>query len=167
LLDKKGYERVHYKIMRLIRNTNKIIKRRPLTNQRKLLLELLRETKEHIDAKELYRRASVRDRSISPATVYRSLNFFKQLGLIDERRLGKVCCYYEIKHSPEHQHLVCRGCGKVIEFESPLVRKLMDTVQEKYGFKATKAELYFEGCCQQCEGKEEMRPAKRLPKGVL
>ena len=69
----------------------------PLTVQRRLLLELLREADGHIDAKELYRRASAKDESISPATVYRSLNLFKQLGVVDERRLGKVRCYYEIK----------------------------------------------------------------------
>lgn len=141
------------KIMRLIRKQNELIKGYPLTNQRRLLLKLLGEAEGHINAKELYLRASTRDQSISPATVYRSLNLFKQLGLIDERRLGKVCCSYEIKHSPQHQHLVCQGCGKIIEFESPLVQTLMDTIQEKYGFKATKVELYLEGCCQECEDK--------------
>lgn len=139
--------------MRLILNQDEPIKGYPLTNQRRLLLKLLGEAEGHINAKELYLRASARDQSISPATVYRSLNLFKQLGLIDERRLGKVCCYYEIKHSPEHQHLVCQGCGKVIEFESPLVHTLMDTIQEKYGFKATKVEMYLEGCCQECDDK--------------
>ena len=139
--------------MRLSRIHDNLLKSNPFTTQRRLLLELLREADGHINAKELYRRASARDQSISPATVYRSLNLFKQLGLINERRLGKVSCYYEIKHSPEHQHLVCQGCGKVIEFESPLVRKLMDTVQEEYGFKAKRIELYLEGCCQECEDK--------------
>jgi len=135
------------------RNQDNVIQGHPLTTQRRLLLELLREADGHVDAKELYRRATVRDESISPATVYRSLNLFKELGLIDEMRLDKVRCYYEIKQSPEHQHLVCQGCGKVIEFESPLVRKLMDTVRRKYGFKTAKVELYLEGCCQECEGK--------------
>ena len=122
-----------------------------VTVQRRLLLELLREAKGHVGAKELYRRASARDESISPATVYRSLNLFKQLGLVDERRLGKVRCYYEIKQSPEHQHLVCQGCGKIIEFKSPLIRKLVDRVQREHGFNITKAELYLEGFCSECE----------------
>jgi len=135
------------------RNQDNVIQGHPLTAQRRLLLELLREADGHVDAKELYRRASVRDKSISPATVYRSLNLFKELGLIDEMRLDKVRCYYEIRQSPEHQHLVCQGCGKVIEFESPLVRKLMGTVRKKYGFKTANVELYLEGCCQECEGK--------------
>jgi len=124
-----------------------------MTSQRRLLLELLRDAEGHIDAKELYRRASIRDESIGPATVYRSLNLFKELGLIDEMRLGKIRCYYEIKHSPEHQHLVCQGCGKVIEFQNPHFQKLIKAVQREHDFKITKAELYLEGYCPNCEDK--------------
>ena len=124
---------------------------RPLTAQRRLVMELLRETEGHTDAKELYRRASARDPSISPATVYRSLNLFKELGLVQERRLGKVRCYYELRQSPEHQHLVCQGCGKVIDFESPLVQQLVETIRQAHCFDVTKVELYLEGYCAECE----------------
>jgi len=115
----------------------------------------LRDAEGHIDAKELYRRASVRDESISTATVYRSLNLFKELGLVDEMRLGKVRCYYEIKQSPEHQHLVCQGCGKVIEFQNPHFQKLIEAVRREHRFNITKAELYLEGYCPECEEKEK------------
>ena len=128
---------------------------RPWTSQRRLLLELLRDAEGHIDAKELYRRASARDKSISPATVYRSLNLFKQLGLVDERRLGNIRCYYQITQSPEHQHLVCQGCGKIIEFQNPLIGKLIKAVRHEHGFIVTKAELYLEGYCPGCEEKEK------------
>jgi Fe2+ or Zn2+ uptake regulation protein len=126
-----------------------------MTFQRRLLLELLRQAEGHIDAKELYRRASTRDKSISPATVYRSLTLFKELGLVDERRLGKFRCYYEMKQSPEHQHLLCQGCGKVIEFQNPLIGQLVKAVQQEHGFKVTKAELYLEGYCPECEQREK------------
>ena len=142
--------------MRLNLNSNNQFQGYHLTSQRRLLLELIRQAEGHIDAKELYRRASARDESISPATVYRSLNLFKQLGLVDERRLGKMRCYYEVKQPAEHQHLVCRGCGKVIEFKSPLIRRLVDKVQHEHGFKVTKAELYLEGYCLECDEKETM-----------
>jgi Fe2+ or Zn2+ uptake regulation protein len=128
-----------------------------MTAQRQLLLELLRDADEHIDAKELYRRASARDKSISPATVYRTLNLFKELGLVDEMRLGKVRCYYEIKQSPEHQHLVCRGCGRVIEFQTSYFQKLIEAVRREHKFNITKAELYLEGYCPACEEKEKMQ----------
>ena len=125
------------------------------TAQRRLLLELLGEADGHVDAKELYRCASARDDSISLATVYRSLNLFKELGLIEERRLGRVRCYYEIKQSPEHQHLICQGCGKVLEFKTPLVQELVDAIQREHNFKVTKAELYLEGYCPECEKCQE------------
>jgi Fur family ferric uptake transcriptional regulator len=120
------------------------------TSQRRLLLELLVEAEGHIDAKELYRRASAKDDTISPATVYRSLNLFKELGLIEERRLGMVRCYYEMKQSPEHQHMICQGCGRVMEFKTPLVQELVDTIQREHDFKVTKAELCLEGYCEKC-----------------
>jgi Fur family ferric uptake transcriptional regulator len=132
-----------------------IIHGHSMTSQRRLLLELLRDAEGHIDAKELYRRASAKDDSIGQATVYRSLNLFKELGWIDEMRLGKIRCYYEIKQSPEHQHLVCRGCGKVMEFQNPHFQKLIEAVRREHGFKVTKALLYLEGYCPECEEKEQ------------
>jgi len=141
--------------MSLNRKQDNPIQGHPLTNQRRLLLELLRDVGGHIDAKELYRRASARDESISQATVYRSLNLFKELGLVEEMRLGKIRCYYEIKQSPEHQHLVCRGCSKVLEFQNPHFQKLIEAVRQEHGFKVTKAELYLEGYCPECEEKDK------------
>jgi len=145
--------------MRRNRKQHNPIKGHPLTVQRRLLLELLHNADGHIDAKELYLRASARDESISPATVYRSLNLFKQLGLVDEIRLGKVRCYYEVRRSPEHQHLVCHGCGKVIEFDSSLIGKLVEAVRREHNFKVTKARLYLEGYCPECEEKEKTQSA--------
>ncbi len=137
------------------RKQDNTIQGHPLTSQRRLLLELLHDDEGHIDAKELYRRASIKDGSISPATVYRTLNLFKELGLIDEIRLGKVRCYYEIKQSQGYQHLVCKGCGKIIRFQSPHFQKLIKEIQREHGFNIKKAELYLEGHCPGCEDNEE------------
>jgi Fur family ferric uptake transcriptional regulator len=140
--------------MRINRNQGEI-KARPVTPQRSLLLSIMREAGKHLDAKEVYRRASERDPNISLATVYRNLRLFKEQGLIDERHLGQARCYYEMKRSREHQHLVCEACGQVIEFKSSLIRKLVAEVQRKNNFSVTKVELYLEGHCHKC--KEEKR----------
>lgn len=150
--------------MRLIRKTIPI-QEHNLTTQRRLLLEVLQEAQGPIDAKELYRRASARDQSISWATVYRSLNLFKQLGLIDERRLTKVRCSYEIKQSLEHMHLVCKCCGKIIEFENSLVRKLVEIVRREHGFNVIKVDLYLEGYCAKCDGGKESTLSLAAPDG--
>jgi Fur family ferric uptake transcriptional regulator len=136
--------------MRINRNYLSQVKDRPLTTQRRLLLETLREAKGHVDARELYQRAINKDPQISLATVYRNLRLFKELGLVDERRLDDMHCYYEMKRSTEHHHMVCTTCRRVIEFESPLVNKLMDEVQRSTGFDVVRAVVYFEGYCPDC-----------------
>jgi Fur family ferric uptake transcriptional regulator len=141
--------------MRLSRKTTPI-REHNLTTQRRIILEVLQEAQGPIDAKELYRRASASDQSISWATVYRSLNLFKQLDLIDERRLTKARCSYEIKQPLEHMHLVCQCCGKIIEFENSLVRKLVDVVRRERSFNVTKVDLYLEGYCSKCDGGKEV-----------
>jgi Fe2+ or Zn2+ uptake regulation protein len=139
--------------MRLNRNYSNEMQGHPQTKQRQLLLRLIREAGAHIDAKELFKRATDEDKSISHATVYRSLRLFKKLGLIDEKRLGQAQCYYEIKHSPQHQHLVCRECGKLIDFDCPL-GEIVERVKREYGFTVTKAEVYLEGYCSECGEKK-------------
>jgi Fur family ferric uptake transcriptional regulator len=148
----------------MILNSNKDnrIKGLVFTTQRRLLLELLRDTGGHINAKELYKLAIAKDKSISQATVYRSLKLFKELGLIDERRFGTGLCYYELKQSPEHQHLVCQGCGKIIEFQNPHFHELVKEVQREHRFKVSKADLYLEGYCGECEDKQEIQPVTKF-----
>ncbi len=122
------------------------------TRQRRLLIELISGTKGHIDAKELYRLAAARDSAISPATVYRSLNLFKQQGLIEEKHLGQSHCFYELKGAKKHQHLICGKCGKIIEFNCPL-NETIEKVKKENGFVVTRAEVYFEGYCSECDEK--------------
>jgi len=137
--------------MRSKRNLDTAIKDRPITAQRQLLLDLLREADGHLDARDLYRRAIERDLRISLATVYRNLRLFKEIGLVGEIRLDDVHCYWEIRRGSEHYHLVCTTCGEVIEFESPLVGKLVAEVEANCGCRAEKAVLHFEGRCTRCK----------------
>ena len=141
--------------MSINRNLYMEMSDRPLTAQRRLLLDILREAKGHLDARELYQRATRKDQNISLATVYRNLRLFEEVGLVDERRLDNVHCYYELKRSTEHYHLVCRVCGRVLEFESPMVSELVDEVQRNGDFYVSRAVLYMEGYCRECKGKKQ------------
>ena len=126
------------------------MKTHAFTNQRKLLLDIIREADRHINARELYQRACSRDYTISLATVYRSLNLFREMGLIEEMQIGHQRCYHEAKSNLEHQHLVCKSCGRIIEFQSPLIPRLINKVQTEYSFQITKTTLFLEGKCSQC-----------------
>ncbi|MCK4722357.1 MAG: transcriptional repressor, partial [Dehalococcoidia bacterium] len=100
------------------------LKGQRITSQRRLLLDLLRQSEGHLDADELYRRAKEQEPRLSLSTVYRSLRLFKELGLIEERHFIEEHHHYEARSETEHHHVVCRGCGKVIEFECPFASKM-------------------------------------------
>jgi Fe2+ or Zn2+ uptake regulation protein len=139
--------------MRMIRNRmqSNQTKAYVLTPQRQLILELIRKSYGHLDAKKLYQLVSKKDATVSLATVYRSLALFKQVGLIDEHRLNKTRCCYELKQSLDHQHMLCKACGNIFEFESPLITELIKTIQDKEGFIIEKVELCLQGTCSQCQ----------------
>jgi len=141
--------------MKTIRKHTSQIAGRPVTTQRSLLLELIRQADGHLDANELYRRAREKETRISLATVYRNLKLFKELGLIAESNLGETHSHYEIKGTAEHHHLVCLGCGQVIEFDSPLIAEAAAGIQREKGFDITSAQLKMEGYCPKCKQKKE------------
>jgi Fe2+ or Zn2+ uptake regulation protein len=87
---------------------------------------------------------------LSLSTVYRSLRLFKRLGLVDEHHLGEEHHHYELKGAAEHYHLLCLGCGKVIEFQCPVAERLKEDVGREHGFKVTGVEVNLEGYCSEC-----------------
>jgi len=138
-----------------IRKHSKQIAGHPVTSQRNLLLEIIHRAERHLDADELYRRARAKEPRISLATVYRNLKLFKELGLIAESNLSETHSHYEIKSKAGHHHLVCLGCGRVIEFNNPLVTKALAKTQQENGFNITSVQIKMEGYCQKCQGQEK------------
>jgi len=128
---------------------------RSVTNQRKLLLDLIYRAKGHLDADELFRRAKEQQQRISLATVYRNLKLFKEMGLISENRLGETHSHYEIRSPVEHHHLVCRSCGRVEEFDSPLIAEARLRLQQEKGFDIFSVQLKMEGYCPKCKQKRK------------
>jgi Fur family ferric uptake transcriptional regulator len=125
-----------------------------VTAQRTLLLELLRRSSGHVDADELYRRARKKNPRISLSTVYRNLQLFKKLELVDERHFDEEHHHYEVKSGEEHQHLLCICCGKVVEFDYPASRKFKKDVGQKYDFHITGVEIHMTGLCSDCRKNE-------------
>ena len=120
-----------------------------LTAQRLLLLELIEKTEGQLDVYEIYRRAKERNRKLSLSTVYRALRLFTDLGIVDDLQYDQHH-YHAAKLSREHYHLVCLGCGQVVEFESELVDALKESVGSRYKFAVTRGEVNLSGYCQRC-----------------
>jgi len=127
---------------------------RKMTRQRKLVLEILEESQEHMDAESLYAEAKRHDPKISLATVYRTLALLKDARLVQEHRLGESHAHFETIQENPHYHFTCLKCGRVIEFESPQVMEVASKLCESKGLQVTDMHLLFSGYCSECrEGK--------------
>ena len=122
-----------------------------VTAQRALILDIIRQGQGHLDADEVYRRAREKQPYISLSTVYRTLQLFKKLGLIDEVHFDEAHHHYEIKSPAEHYHMVCLGCGRVIEFSCPLPRYVRRNVPEAKGFGIVDTKVQITGYCSGCQ----------------
>jgi Fur family ferric uptake transcriptional regulator len=132
-----------------------------LTWQRRLLAHLLDHADSHLDAEEVYQLARRRDPRIHRATVYRTLNTLKRLGLVDELDLMHVTGdrhYYEVRPSQFHIHLVCMRCGAVSEPGGPFWQELAQRVQQETGFQPEVVRLEMGGRCTRCQGPQAQVP---------
>jgi len=125
-----------------------------LTHQRKILARLLDEAEEHLDAEAVYQLARRKDPSIHRATVYRTLNTLKRLGLVDELDLMHVTGdrhFYEIRPSVFHIHLICMQCGAVEEPGGQFWEELKSRVEKQTGFRPEIVRLEMGGICVTCQ----------------
>ena len=120
---------------------------RRLTSQRRLVLEALEASVTHLDAEALHDRVKSRHPDISLATIYRTLNVLKEMGLVEEHSLGEGHSHYEAARSSPHYHFVCIRCGKVIEFDTPSVDHAAAQFSEREGVQVTDAHLRLSGYC--------------------
>jgi Fur family ferric uptake transcriptional regulator len=125
-----------------------------VTSQRALILETIRQGKGHLDADEIYRRARQKQPRLSLSTVYRTVQALKKLGLIEELLFGESHHHYEAKPPTKHHHLVCLGCGRVIEFEYPL-SKIKRNVAGGEDFEIVDADIRMTGYCPHCRQDRE------------
>ena len=123
------------------------------TASRAVILEIIRQGQGHLDADEIHRRARLKVPHLSLSTVYRNLQRFKELALIEELHFNENHHHYEVKPAAEHHHLMCLGCGRVIEFDYPLSRYITGNVAQARNFQVTKSEVHLSGYCPECRRK--------------
>lgn len=128
-----------------------------VTPQRVLLLEIIRESEEHLDADDIYRRAREITPRISLSTVYRTLSVLKDMGLVRELDFDEDHRHYELCDDSErwHHHLYCLSCGAIVEFESQLVTDLAENLAQGHDFEIVDCRVKVAGYCAQCRSANE------------
>lgn len=120
-----------------------------LTKQRESVLRVIRESDKHLTANEVFDDARRILPGISFATVYNSLRFLKNEGLIGEIRFGTGAKLYDRKLT-RHDHAICNDCGKLVDLEVPLPDGLLEEAANRSNFKGTTIELTLRGLCPEC-----------------
>jgi Fur family transcriptional regulator, peroxide stress response regulator len=123
-----------------------------LTPQRRRVLDALEQSGTHLDAEAIHDRVKAQDPSISLATVYRTLGVLKDMDLVEEHSLGQEHGHYEAARPGPHYHFICRACGHVIEFDTPLVTQAIAEFAAAEGVAVASAHLRLSGACAQCQG---------------
>jgi Fur family ferric uptake transcriptional regulator len=120
------------------------------TRQRQLLLDVIHESPGHLDAEAIHRRVQEREPRIGLATVYRTLALFKEMGLIQEQRLGEEHGHFETVSKEPHYHFACLKCGQVIEFDDPRIVDVVRALSKKEGLRVSDVHLLLRGYCAAC-----------------
>lgn len=129
---------------------NKELKKAGLkvTLPRLKILEILQQpNNQHISAEDVYKILLDQDEDIGLATVYRVLNQFDDAGILIRHHFEGGKSVFEISHKEHHDHLVCLRCGKVVEFEDPVIERRQLEVAEQNIMKLTHHSLYMYGEC--------------------
>jgi Fur family ferric uptake transcriptional regulator len=123
-----------------------------ITKQRRVVLNVFLECKDHVSVEELYSIVSKQEPKIGLATIYRTLALLTKSGLALEMDFGDGQKRYESSFmSAHHDHMVCTECGKIIEFNHPLIEKYQEEIAIQNGFKITSHKLDLFGHCSNCK----------------
>jgi Fur family peroxide stress response transcriptional regulator len=121
-----------------------------LTRQRRVVLEVVKDSGEHLTAAEIFAAARARLPSISFATVYNSLRYLKGEGLLREITFGNAASRYD-RETARHDHAICTACGKLLDFDLEETAGLMRAAARRSRFKAESVHLTLYGLCPDCK----------------
>lgn len=135
-----------------------------VTQTRRAVVEAVFSLPSHFDAVDLW--AALRDQRVSTATVYRTLDLLERAGLVRRVSFGEAQTRYEhVLGREDHGHLVCRACGRVIEFADLRLQGLVSEVADRHGFDLAEVVVQGHGLCLACRkgaGREPRHAPQKL-----
>ncbi len=122
-----------------------------ITAQRRAIIDTVFATREHFTAEQLLEWSRRRDKSVSRATVYRTLPLLTESGLVHEMDFGKAFKYYDPNYAqhPHHNHIICKDCEKIVEFESDKIEQLEQEISRRLGFSVQSHRLQITASCEE------------------
>ncbi|MFH1185207.1 MAG: Fur family transcriptional regulator [Chloroflexota bacterium] len=123
-----------------------------VTSQRMAILHVLLQSGSHLSPAQIFQRARRRTPGLAPPTVYRTLEFLAQTGVVQAALDAQKHVVYQIARR-EHHHLLCSSCGSGVEVEHNLVHDLYRQLETRSGYRFTASHLTLFGLCPACQGR--------------
>ncbi|MCI6989798.1 MAG: transcriptional repressor [Campylobacter sp.] len=127
------------------------------TKQREVLIKILYHSDEHFTPEQLY--LDIKEKhpelNIGIATVYRTLNLLEESGIATSISFGIQGKKFELAIKPHHDHLICKRCGKIVEFEDQSIEKKQLSIAKENGFTLTGHIMQLYGLCKSCQKSKE------------
>ena len=120
-----------------------------LTRQRRVVLEAVQAGDHHPTAAEVFDAARRKLPGLSFATVYNSLRYLREQGLIHEINFGNGASRFD-RETDRHDHAICSECGKLVDFDLPQTVALTRAAARASKFKAQSIRLTLVGLCPDC-----------------
>ncbi|HVX81849.1 MAG TPA: Fur family transcriptional regulator [Devosiaceae bacterium] len=115
-----------------------------MTDQRRIIAQVIEQAADHPDVEELHRRAAGLDPRISLSTVYRTVNLFEEAGLVTKHDFKDGRARFEPIPDEHHDHLIDIRSGKVIEFRNEEIEAIQEVIAKRLGYRLVdhRLELY-------------------------
>jgi Fur family peroxide stress response transcriptional regulator len=120
------------------------------TKQREAILNILRKTRSHPTADQIYDEVRKDILNISKGTVYRNLQVLEEDGAISVLNINGTQSRYEVKQEG-HYHFRCEKCGRVFDLDEPIDKELDERISRKTGFSVSHHQTEFRGLCKDCQ----------------
>ncbi len=123
-----------------------------MTSQRRLILETLEAESSHPTAEDLFRALKPSLPALNLSTVYRTLRWLEQEGLISSRwfREGRYQERFDPTLKTDHYHFLCTNCQRVIEFGNPEADRIIEQFERSYGARVESSAIVLYGLCASC-----------------
>lgn len=126
------------------------------TKQREIILQTLYNSDKHFTPESLYMliKENYPELNVGIATVYRTLNLLEDSNIATSISFGSAGKKFELANKPHHDHLICKCCGLIVEFEDEYIEKRQEEIASANGFKLTSHLMQLYGICEKCQEKK-------------
>ena len=121
-----------------------------LTIQRRMVIEALCDDRDHQSVQAIQERLHAQGTHLTEPTVYRIVQWLKELGFVSQTDLGHSGIVYQLIGDRRHHHLVCLGCGRVIDVDDGIMDSLRATLRRDYDFEPRIDHMAIFGLCRDC-----------------